>query len=311
MCQIHSWRNFGFGFHPHSLGSPTFQHSFNPTKVLKFLGLPATQISKSTVSLLTLRNFKMSINWIATVDFQDVLNRHLMSAQFNFSDSKLLTCGQALKAITKSTSAFKEIYCPSLLVGGSNESVVWSSCTGIFMNRFNGEGVNCGALIPIQCSQLTTNPQLVSPSQLSPPQDNTQDEILTKRTITYQSPSIPPPNYQHNSYAHSHLPTPHISACHKPQSTCHESPPSYPPQPWIISYAHCYTIHPPLLESPCSDWLLCVALTTELLSLKKGKEWRRRYRRLGFRTCWLFLLLGRLSVGWRCRGGREWLWEAC
>jgi hypothetical protein len=32
-----------------------------------------------------------------------------------------------------------------LLVGSSKERVLRSSCTGIFINRFSGEGVNCGA----------------------------------------------------------------------------------------------------------------------------------------------------------------------
>jgi|SRR5271156_4219360 len=61
--------------------------------------------------------------------------------------SRNVTSGQALHTTTKSTSALRQP--PSSLVGFSNESVVRSSCTGIFINKinFSGQDVNCGAAI--------------------------------------------------------------------------------------------------------------------------------------------------------------------
>lgn len=59
-----------------------------------------------------------------------------------------ISCGHALNATTRSISARSTTYCPALLVGGSNEIVVLSSCTGIFMNRFSGLGVKVGGVTP-------------------------------------------------------------------------------------------------------------------------------------------------------------------
>lgn len=44
------------------------------------------------------------------------------------------------------------MHCPGLPLGGSKEIVRPSACTGMFMNRFNGLGVNGGALRPVDCS---------------------------------------------------------------------------------------------------------------------------------------------------------------
>jgi len=68
------------------------------------------------------------------------------------------SCGHAENTIIMSISALSTTYCPGLQVGASNELEFLFPCTGIFINRFNGLGVNPGGVIPIPlqsqpCSQ--------------------------------------------------------------------------------------------------------------------------------------------------------------
>jgi hypothetical protein len=91
----------------------------------------------------------MGINRFPTIDAQDVLFFQFISIVLCQARGEVFTCGQALKATTRSISALRQMYSFSFEVGGSKEIVTRSSWTGIFMKRLKGEGVNCGALMPI------------------------------------------------------------------------------------------------------------------------------------------------------------------
>lgn len=93
------------------------------------------------------KDLKVCIGSHATISHQNVLEELLVCHSiFKSIEAHLRTSTKRYNQISHGLETYVT---PFLLIGGSYEMLVRSSRIGMFIHRFNGEGANCGGVIPI------------------------------------------------------------------------------------------------------------------------------------------------------------------